>query len=563
MSPNISPTTHPAGSTNPSGASTGAFISAMRTPVVGAVARAVIYERRMGAAGDQVAAARGVLSALGVTVEQRTFPACDGEFGERPNLILLEAGPGAPAFATLAALLRRWPGQLVLLISETPTVADAVFAMQAGACWFGAVTTGPDFERAVRGFLAGSAGVRAPTERRGRALASSGRIVGASRAIAKTLRQSALVAPTRTTVLILGETGTGKERLAQAIHEQSPRRQGPFVAVNCAALAESVLESELFGHERGAFSGAQARREGRFKSADGGTIFLDEVGEISLGMQVKLLRVLQERRFERVGGNETLQIDVRVIAATNRNLREMVDARTFRADLFYRLNVMTIEVPPLRERREDIPLLVEHIVPRLVRELGLPEVSESCVTAEAMAELCAYDWPGNVRELENTLQRALVMAEGGPITAFDLDVKRPSFEASHVRSTGPLVPGASFREIERHAIVSTYEACGRSPLRTAEVLGISPRTVHYRLREYRGDTGRRLPRPSGDPAAPVSELPLSLIDNARVASLHLVRSDARAAGPFAPATADAGVSLEEDEAWPARDTRHCGCSDDE
>ena len=200
-------------------------------------------------------------------------------------------------------------------------------------------------------------------------------LVGQSPSMAALLSQIALIGPTRTTVLLLGETGTGKERLAQALHDASPRRNAPFVAVNCAALAETLLESELFGHEKGAFSGAVARREGRFKLADGGTIFLDEIGEISPAIQVKLLRVLQERRFERVGGNETVSVDVRVIAATNRNLREMVEAKTFRADLYYRLNVVALEVPPLRARIEDIPPLVDHILPRLAAGPGRPRAA--------------------------------------------------------------------------------------------------------------------------------------------------------------------------------------------
>jgi transcriptional regulator with GAF, ATPase, and Fis domain len=307
------------------------------------------------------------------------------------------------------------------------------------------------------------------------------------------------VGPTRTTVLLTGETGTGKERLAEALHDASPRRNRPFVAVHCAALTETLLESELFGHERGAFSGALARRAGRFEVADGGTMFLDEIGEITMATQVKLLRVLQHRQFERVGGNETLSVDVRIIAATNRDLPAMLADKTFRADLYYRLNVMALEVPPLRARREDVPLLVDHILPRLALELGLPE---SPLAPEAVRMLAAYDWPGNVRELENVLERALVLTQGRVITEA---VLRPQLAPAPAPTAAaapdpdapwseraPAVPGASFAEIERHAILTTYEACGRSPRRTAEILGLSPRTVHYRLREYRGEVGRRL-----------------------------------------------------------------------
>jgi DNA-binding NtrC family response regulator len=417
---------------------------------------------------------------------------------QRPAVAVVELGPGG--LGALEGLHRQWPRLPVLLVTDRPGVPEAVTALQAGAAWYGSAE-GPELARAVRAAL-DRPGVRGAAGEARLTLAGQGEIVGRSEVMRRVLRQSALVAPTRTTVLLLGETGTGKERLAQAIHDASPRRRGPFVAVNCAALAETLLESELFGHEKGAFSGAHSRREGRFKMADGGTIFLDEIGEISLSTQVRLLRVLQERRFERAGGNQTLTVDVRIIAATNRDLGAMVAERSFRADLFYRLNVMSIEVPPLRVRREDIPLLVEHLRPRLEIELGLPE---AVITPEALEMLAEHDWPGNVRELENVLQRAMVMAEGRPIERFEL----PRAAAlPPLGGEAPAVPGASFREIERHVIMTTYEACGRSPLRTAEVLGISPRTVHYRLREYRGEKGRRLPRPRASTGEGAWSLPL-------------------------------------------------------
>jgi transcriptional regulator with PAS, ATPase and Fis domain len=306
-------------------------------------------------------------------------------------------------------------------------------------------------------------------------------------------------------VLILGETGTGKERIAQAIHQGSPRRNASFVAVNCAALSETLLESELFGHEKGAFSGAHCRREGLFKLADGGTLFLDEIGETSPALQAKLLRVLQERQFERVGGSTPVATDVRVIAATNRNLRQMVAERLFRSDLFYRLNVMVIHVPALRNRREDIEPLVSHILARLSFELGIPRPP---LGREVLARFAEYAWPGNVRELENVLERLLVVSQDRTVGLGDLPPEiRLGAAASQavvdpndgqdgpwVPDGRPPIPGASFREIERHAILATYEACGQSPSRTAQVLGLSLRTVHYRLREYRGEEGRRTPR---------------------------------------------------------------------
>ena len=413
-----------------------------------------------------------------------------------PEIVVSEvrwsAGNG---FNILAAARRLHPKSPVILFSGQPTVGEAVRAMQEGADSYLPRPFGGELLRTVAAAVERRTGLgregvplRAP-----QALPPKG-LVGQSPPMAALLAQIGLIGPTRTTVLLLGETGTGKERLAQALHDASPRRNAPFVAVNCAALVETVLESELFGHEKGAFSGAVARREGRFKLADGGTIFLDEIGEISPAIQVKLLRVLQERRFERVGGNETVAVDVRVIAATNRNLREMVEAKTFRADLYYRLNVVALDVPPLRARHGDLPALVHHILPRLAADLGIPAPA---VTPGAMEVLGAHHWPGNVRELENVLERALVLSRGEPISELLLSNELVPTSAPAVPAGdrgAPAVPGATFAEIERHAIMSTYEACGRSPQKTAQVLGLSPRTIHYRLREYGGQRGRRAPR---------------------------------------------------------------------
>jgi DNA-binding NtrC family response regulator len=417
-----------------------------------------------------------------------------------PDVVVAGTDPSdGEGLAQLEGIKRLRPEAAIVLMSRTPTVAEAVRAMQLGAASYVAAGDGVELRRAVRDVCERTRAARGEGARsRGATRPAPARreLVGGSTSMRRVLAEIALVGPTRTTVLLTGETGTGKGRLAEALHEASPRRSGPFVAVNCAALAETILESELFGHERGAFSGAHSRREGRFKLADGGTIFLDEVGEIPPSIQVKLLRVLQERQFERVGGNDTVTVDVRIVAATNRDLREMVAERTFRPDLYYRLNVMTLQVPPLRARRDDVPALVEHILPRLARDLGLPAAS---VTPDALRFLAAHDWPGNVRELENVLERALVLAQGQPIDrealAEELAPVAPAPTPTWPAGAGtPLVPGASFAEIERHAIMATYEACGRSPRRTAEILGLSPRTVHYRLREYRGEPGRRLYR---------------------------------------------------------------------
>jgi two-component system NtrC family response regulator/two-component system response regulator HydG len=287
-------------------------------------------------------------------------------------------------------------------------------------------------------------------------------------------------APTRATVLILGESGTGKELVAQALHEESPRRDRPFIKVNCAALSETLLESELFGHEKGAFTGAVGRKEGRFELADGGTLFLDEIGEISPALQIKLLRVLQQREFERVGGTQTLKVDVRLVAATNRDLLAEVKAGKFREDLYYRLNVVAVTLPPLRQRKGDIPALVSHFIDKYAKAYGKEIRGLAPGTLNA---LLAHDWPGNVRELENVVERAVVLCKATELGADDLPTTlrgpRP-----RERAAGALIPGATLYEIEREAILRTLEMVGGSTSRAAEILGISVRKIQYRLKEY-------------------------------------------------------------------------------
>ncbi|MDB4959642.1 MAG: acetoacetate metabolism regulatory protein AtoC [Myxococcales bacterium] len=288
------------------------------------------------------------------------------------------------------------------------------------------------------------------------------------------------VAPSRATVLITGESGTGKELVANAIHQRSPRASGPFIKLHCAALAESLLESELFGHERGSFTGAMARKDGRFSLADGGTLFLDEIGEISQSVQVKLLRFLQEHEFERVGGTQTIHVDVRVIAATNRNLTEEVAKGRFREDLYYRLNVVALETPPLRDRRCDIPALAKFFLDKYSKANAK---TLDALTATTLEMLVAYDWPGNVRELENAIERAVVLTPGNQIEPRSLpSTVRPATSAAV--SGMPVIPGATMAELERHAILETMKATGGSTSKAAEMLGISARTIQYRLHEY-------------------------------------------------------------------------------
>ena len=309
-------------------------------------------------------------------------------------------------------------------------------------------------------------------------------IVGRGPRMAQVYEWVRQVAPSKATVLVTGESGTGKELIASAIHEGSPRAGGPFVKVHCAALAESLLESELFGHEKGSFTGAVGRRDGRFSLADKGTLFLDEIGEISPAIQVKLLRFLQEHEFERVGGDRPIHVDVRVIAATNRDLPAMVKEGKFREDLFYRLDVVAIEMPPLRDRREDIPALAQHFLERFVEENGKPLVGFS---PEALAALVGHEWPGNVRELENAIERAVVMSKGPHVEARDLPPALAGSAAPGARADADAVtiPGSSMYEIERYAILKTLESTKGSTSKAAEILGISVRSIQYKLQEYR------------------------------------------------------------------------------
>ena len=307
-------------------------------------------------------------------------------------------------------------------------------------------------------------------------------IIGDAAALQGVFQVIKQAAPTRATVLVLGESGTGKELVAQALHEESPRRDKPFVKVNCAALSETLLESELFGHEKGSFTGAVARKEGRLERADGGTLVLDEIGDISPGLQVKLLRVIQQRELERVGGTETLKVDVRIVAATNKDLAAEVKAGKFREDLFYRLNVVSVTLPPLRERKGDLPQLVSHFIEKFAKSYEKPVKGLAPGTLQL---LLSHDWPGNIRELEHAVERAVVLCPGTELTA---DSFPPALQGPRPqRSAGSLIPGATFAEIEREAILRTMEMVGGSTARTAEVLGISIRKIQYRLKEYSGE----------------------------------------------------------------------------
>jgi len=307
-------------------------------------------------------------------------------------------------------------------------------------------------------------------------------IIGRSPAMVKLLEMVAQVAPSEATVLITGESGTGKEMIAGAIHFNSPRKEGPFVKLNCAAITETLLESELFGHEKGAFTGAHKRKEGRFRQAHGGSIFLDEISEMSLAMQVKLLRVLQEREITRVGGEEVIKVDVRLIAATNKDLLQEIEAGRFREDLFYRLNVVTLNMPRLRERSEDIPLLAQHFL-KMFSEKNSKEIKG--FTPQAMDRLLKYDWPGNVRELMNAVERGVVLASSEYLGEKDLPLVLKEGASGGKAPPGQVIPGdLPLEEVEKASILKTLELTGGNKSEAARRLGITRRTLHKKLKKY-------------------------------------------------------------------------------
>jgi two-component system response regulator HydG len=389
--------------------------------------------------------------------------------------------PEMDGMQLLAKLREQDPNLPVIVATALGDVGTAVAAMRAGAQDYltkpidiDALTMAIDRALERRALLVETENLRRQIrERDGEGLQG---LIGASQAMQKVYRTARQVAAARATVLITGESGTGKGELARAIHHLSPRARQPFVALHCAALPESLLESEMFGHEKGAFTGADKRRIGRFEQASGGTLFLDEIGDITPLTQVKLLRVLQERTFERVGGNEPIQIDVRLIAATNKDLAAEVREGRFREDLFYRLNVVHIEMPPLRLRGGDVVTLAGHFLRRFAEE---NHKSVEGFTDAARQKILSHRWPGNVRELENAIERAIVLCAGARIDADDLP-----FEAAEPTGGALRIPGSTMAEIEKYAIIKTLESVDHSTARAAEMLDISVRTVQYRLAEY-------------------------------------------------------------------------------
>lgn len=375
---------------------------------------------------------------------------------------------------------RKFPALPVVIMTAYSSVDDAVEIIKQGAHDY--LTKPLDFDR-LRLTLERALDHHQVQEQKQQikpeqnALKTS--IIGNSSAMSELLEMISYVAPTEATVLVTGESGTGKELVAEALHHNSERSGGPFIKVNCAALAESLLESELFGHEKGAFTGADRRRDGKFVQADGGTLFLDEIGETTPAMQVKLLRVLQEGELQRVGGEETVAVDVRIIAATNRDLEAEVQAGSFREDLYYRLNVVTLIVPPLRERGNDVDLLVDHFV-RVFAEKNRRRVD--AVTPSCMKLLHAYPWPGNVRELENAIERGIILMRGEQLTekSLPLSVQKHGTDPQENRSEKP----ASLQDAERALIVQTLKETRGNKSEAARRLGITRKTLQNKLNKY-------------------------------------------------------------------------------
>jgi DNA-binding NtrC family response regulator len=405
--------------------------------------------------------------------------------------------PGVDGFGVLATAREIDPEIGVLMITGHGSVESAVDAMKRGADDY--LTKPVDlFELRKRASTIVEKRLlsRKVVELESRLGEKFGKLVGKSRAMEALFRQMEMVAPTRSNVLIVGESGTGKELVANALHENSPRKDARFLPINCAAIPAEILESELFGHERGSFTGATGRKIGKFELADKGTLFLDEIGELPLDMQVKLLRVLENREFMRVGGTETIRVDIRLIAATNSDLEASVVKGTFRSDLYYRLKVVTLRIPPLRERREDIPLLVNHFFATFTKENGRDGLR---ITPEAMRVLVAAPWEGNVREVRNLAESLVVLTSGNEIRVEDLPAEMRSLSpAPGVEPRTPPRPpaagdptkpastaGLTMDEIERRAIEDALERTGGNRTQAAEMLGIGLRTLQRKLKEYR------------------------------------------------------------------------------
>jgi DNA-binding NtrC family response regulator len=439
----------------------------------------------------------GILQTLQILLKNEGFDVTTAQGGkagldalkaQAPDIVLTDVRmPQVTGIDILAAVRQQDPETPVILMTAQASLQTAIQAVNEGAFYYIQKPFSNDDMVAICRRAADYRNLRAENKQlkqeiRRRERSGMVKPLGKSRAFSDVLRLSEQVAPTESTVLIQGESGTGKEVIARYLHELSPRNEGPFLSLNCGALPESLLESELFGHVKGSFTGAVRDKQGLFAAARGGTFFLDEIGEMSPATQVKLLRVLQEREAIPVGGTEAIPVDVRVVAATNRDLEEEIKRGRFRTDLFYRLNVIAIHLPPLRDRRDDIPIFVDAFLKRIAKEHG-EEVKS--LAPDTLEVIMAYDWPGNVRELENALERAVVLVKGTliPLSAVPEKVTQ--------RKAEPLVTeevrtNPTLEVIEQAYITWVLQAEGGNKTRAAEVLGIDPSTLYRKLSKYEG-----------------------------------------------------------------------------
>ena len=438
---------------------------------------------------------RNIRSGLSIAFEDEDFDTLEAENGEvawniinkkSVDLVITDLRmPVLSGYDLLKRISSTFPTLPVIVLTGHGTIEDAVKAMQDGAIDF--FTKPVDLDHII--LTARKALQNSKILEQNRRLTEEittlkqkvqarGTIIGKSEKLTKMMSLIEQVAPTRASVLVTGESGVGKELVADALHRLSDRKDGPFIKVHCASLSSNLLESELFGHEKGAFTGAVSQKKGRFELADGDTIFLDEIGEIDSATQVKILRVLQEREFERVGGTETVKVDVRIVAATNRDLLEEVKKGNFREDLFYRLNVVHIEVPPLRERKEDIPLLMSSFLEEFNREDKRTIEGFSPAARKAMY---AYSWPGNIRQLRNTIESAVVTCRGKVIDTGDLPEQ---IVAENRAGEVSIRLGVTLSEAERTVIMSTLDFCEGNKTKASEMLGIGRKTLHRKLEEY-------------------------------------------------------------------------------
>ena len=427
-----------------------------------------ILADRLAARGHDILQAADGLRALEVAAE------------ERPDLMLLDLDlPGADGMTVLDRLRQDSLPPTVVVITAFGTIEKAVEALRRGAYDFLPKPFQPGHVELTVGKALERHELREENQALRAAMPNRKALVGKSPALAALVEQAKRAADSKSTVLLIGESGTGKEVVARSIHAWSPRAGRPFIAVNCVALSEELLESELFGHEKGAFTGAHQQKLGKFELANRGTIFLDEVGDIRESLQAKLLRVLQEHEFERVGGTRTVKTDIRVLAASNRNLEEAVKTGRFREDLYYRLNVVRLQMPPLRERRDDIPVLAEHFVEKYAAETGKRITG---IVPEAMEQLCAHGWPGNVRELENAIERAVVLGNGPMLQPGDLGLRNDIGGSSAALPDAPSSGRFHDRveEFKRTLIRSALAVAKGNQTRAAEALGLQ-RTYLARL----------------------------------------------------------------------------------